>query len=76
MSVCSCTYPPQSDTLPFKYITKLSVISTYRIGFFCECVHEDTEQLIGIVDLLRVLADDPDKRRLGFWLVELVEVRA
>jgi hypothetical protein len=41
-----------------------------------ERVDEDAEQVRGVVDLVGVLADDPDERRLGFGLVELVEVRA
>ena len=51
-------------------------MNTYWVGLLCERVHEDSEQLIGVVDLLRVLPDDPDKRRLGFWLVQFVKVRA
>ena len=51
-------------------------MSTYGVGLFREGVDEDTEELISVVDLLRVFADDPDKRRLCLRLVELVEVRA
>ena len=51
-------------------------MSTYGVGLFREGVDEDTEELISVVDLLRVFADDPDKRRLGLGLVKLVEIRA
>ena len=51
-------------------------MSTYGVGLFREGVDEDTEELISVVDLLRVFADDPDKRRLGLGLVEFVEIRA
>ena len=53
-----------------------AVIKTYRVRLLGEGVNEDSEELIGVVDLLRVLADDPDKRRLRLRFVELVEVSA
>ena len=35
-----------------------------------------TFEFLGVERLGIVLPDDPDKRRLGFWLVQLVKVRA
>ena len=46
----------------------------YRVRLFSERVDKDTEELIGVINLLCILHDDPDKRRLGFWLIKLVEV--
>jgi hypothetical protein len=37
---------------------------------------EGREEFVGVVDLLGVLAEDPDQRRLGFRLIQLVEVGA
>ena len=48
----------------------------HGIRLFCESVDENAKKLVCVVNLVRVLADDPDKRRLRFWLVELVEVGA
>ena len=41
-----------------------------------ERVEEALEELVGVVDPLRVLADDPHHGRLGLWLVQGVKVLA
>jgi hypothetical protein len=49
---------------------------THRIALLFECLEEDAEELIGIVDLFSVLSDDPNERCLGFRLVQLFQIGA
>jgi CBS domain containing-hemolysin-like protein len=42
-------------------------------GLLGVVVEEGTDELVGVVDLGRVLSEDPDERRLGLWLVEFFE---
>ena len=49
---------------------------TYRIRLFCESVDEDAKQLVGVVDLVGVLSNDPDEGRFRLWLIKLLEVGA
>lgn len=48
----------------------------YRIAFFSERLQEGSQQLIGILNLLCVLADEPNQRGLGLGLVQLLKVGA
>jgi hypothetical protein len=45
-----------------------------RIWLFLEGPEEGAEELVGIVNLVGVLADDPDERGLGLGRLELLEV--
>ena len=49
---------------------------THRVGLLGEGVDEYAKEFVGVVDLARVLADDPDERSLRFWLIELIQVSA
>lgn len=41
-----------------------------------KCVNEVVQKVIGIVDPVRELSDDPDDGRLGFGLVQKIHVLA
>jgi hypothetical protein len=49
---------------------------TYRIALLFERFEEDVQQFVGILNLFRILANDPDQRRLCLWLVQLFQVAA
>lgn len=46
----------------------------YRIAFLSESLQERSQQLIGILNLLCVLADEPNQRGFGLGLVQLLKV--
>lgn len=50
--------------------------SAYWIRFLNESIDKYAEQLVSIVDLIRVFSDDPNERCLRLRFVELVEVSA
>lgn len=47
---------------------------TDRVGLLCEGFYEDAQQFVGVIDLVRILPDDPYERRFRLWLVQLFEV--
>jgi hypothetical protein len=47
-------------------------VETYGVQFLSEGIDEDPEP-VGVLDLVRVFPDDPNERRLGFRIVQLVE---
>jgi hypothetical protein len=49
---------------------------TNSIRLLYEGFYENVEQLVSVVDLVGVFANDPDKRCFGLRLVKLVEIRA
>lgn len=48
--------------------------ATYGVRFLHESIHENCQQLVSIIDLVRVLSDDPDQRGFGIRFVKFIEV--
>lgn len=49
---------------------------TDLIALLLESLEEDAQQVVCVVDLVGVLSNDPDQRRLGFGLVQFVQAGA
>ena len=54
----------------------IKVCQTYLCGFLQEGVRKIIHELVGVVDTVCELADDPDDRSLGLGLVEQIQVLA
>lgn len=53
-----------------------SETNTHRVALLLEHIEEGRQQLVGVLNLLGVLSNDPDQGRAGLGLVELLEVGA
>ena len=49
---------------------------TYGVRFLHESIHEDSQQLVSVVDLVGILSNNPDQGGFGFWLIKFIEVGA
>jgi hypothetical protein len=49
---------------------------TYGVRLLHESIHENCQQLVSIIDLVRVLSDDPDQRGFGIRFIKFIEVGA
>jgi hypothetical protein len=49
---------------------------TYGVRFLHKSIHEDSQQLVSVVDLVRILSNNPDQGGLGFRFVKFIEVGA
>ena len=54
----------------------IEACQTYLCGFLQESVRKIIHELVGVVNTVCELADDPDDRSLGLGLVEQVQVLA
>ena len=54
----------------------IAACQTYLCGFLQEGVRKIIHELVGVVDTVCELADDPDDRGLGLGLIEKVQVLA
>ena len=50
------------------------MFKTHRIRFFSERVYEGAQQLVCVIDLPSIFADNPDQRRLRLRFVQLVQI--
>jgi hypothetical protein len=68
VSVCSWTYGSECSS-------SAGVHCTHRVRLLLEGVQECPQQLVCILDLLRIFPNDPDQRRSSLRLVQLLQVR-
>lgn len=52
------------------------MVATYGIRLLHESIHENSQQFISVIDLVRVLSDNPNQRGFGFRFIEFIEVGA
>jgi len=45
-------------------------------GLLLKALEKAVQQLVCLVDALRVLSDDPNHRRLRIWLVQVLQILA
>lgn len=52
------------------------LMSTYGVRLLHESVYKYSQQLISVIDLVRVLSDNPDQGGFGIGFIEFIEVGA
>ena len=51
-------------------------LQLHHRGLLLEALQKAVQQLVGLVNALRILSDDPNHGRLRIWLVQVLQILA